>query len=420
MELPMMKSPDIGTPESQHLEFKQADSIRTPKGRMKIAREIVAMLNAPGISKLFVGIQDDSGKASGYDLLGDEDEIHISALTDLLIDRIEPRMPFDLLFDFEKIEKDQGFLLGIQVRSPSPSPTPGFCVRDGEKRIYLIRHLDRKRPMEYSELLGNCEPRGPQKFPGKTFLDLWKEMGEQPEHKGWFPREHAFLLAIGLEAPGRERYPVNSSQLKQLVAFPDERDQRPGGWTFTLNQHFRDLSGKPRKVFESGFPEERYRQLRVDHRGIIAFSMDLSHLQWEVPKELSAVFPTAEGMIYPYAFIEYIVSAFRIARAVWKDEMEDGTEVFFKLALTDIQNWVLPRFGPNKVGYYPVERWAQFEEGKDLQLGTHRSKGSSLINNPDELAWIILEDVYSEFGLESNVIPLFSPGPPRSFLPPGR
>jgi len=71
----------LGQDEDNHLEFKEAEALRTPAN---IAREVVGFLNAND-GDIWVGIKEEGGRAIELQQIPDMDDV-LCSLRDHLID----------------------------------------------------------------------------------------------------------------------------------------------------------------------------------------------------------------------------------------------------------------------------------------------------------------------------------------------
>src|SRR5262249_15502365 len=133
----------------------------------------------------------------------------------------------------------------------------------------------------------------------------------------------------------------------------------------------------------------------------IFFEVPLSWLQWG----------NQEKEIHPYPLLEYPVSAFRIAAAVYKefrlDELTDQTKVHGTLALFGIDGWRLRAGSPQSVFFRrDVEpQSGRYEGGAILYTTLILIPWSDLRDYPDECAMRLLRQVYEGFGYWEEQMP---------------
>src|SRR6185295_20094854 len=92
-----------------HLEFKGIDALKDPE---KIAREVVAMLNAQG-GKVWVGLREEDGRAVAVEPIADP-EREKGRLLNYLVDTIEPAISNSMV-NIEVQDQGQGAVLDIVV-----------------------------------------------------------------------------------------------------------------------------------------------------------------------------------------------------------------------------------------------------------------------------------------------------------------
>ena len=404
----VLKLPRIGTRESQTLEFKAAEILRSPKGRRHLLREIVGMLNTEAGGRILIGLRERDGAFAGVDPLGEDDRKLEDNLRDALLDAIEPRIQAAEC-ELTWIPVPEGLVLEVRVRPRRPGPSPPFCLRHGEDRIYLLRVQDRLRGMSYDELrpAGAGDPEGPESwFPSVCEeAATWFDIEEQP----------SFFLLLGLQPKdGREELRL-PDDAPQLVNHPPREIARPDGWTFATAFQGNAAWGKGGRILRSGDPEQGYRQIRATHDGRLAFRTLLDHLQWNLPEDWQRQRPAAPGMLYPQALVESTVAVLRLATELWKDHLHDA-DLHASLRLSHTKGWLLPPYGPTAVQYLHVEYWHATEE-ESIASGPHRMEAESIAERPDALAKILLTDVYAEFEYWPENIPGFDPATGKGEAP---
>lgn len=400
--------PKIGERESQRLEFKAAELLRTPAGRRKLLRAIAGMLNAGG-GQLLVGLREQDGALAGLDPLTDDDRKHEGSLRDALLDAIEPRIEPNEC-DLAWLPAPGGSVLEIRVHPRQPPQHPPFCMRDGDSRIYLKRVGDRLRVMTYAELqAGHPDQLAEQE---SWFTKACEEAA------GWFAdaaKRPSFLLVLGLQPlDGRKelRLPENAPE---LLNRPPDPIARPDGWSFVTAFPGTGKWARGGKELASGYDEQGYRQIRANHAGLFAFRTLLEHLQWDIPENWRRQRPDAAGMLYPYALVETTVSLLRLAAELWKEHLHDA-DLHAHLQMTHTKGWLLPHCGPHNLAYLHLDHWHKID-ANTITSGPHRMPAESFRERADAFAHALLTDVYAEFDYDPKHIPCFDPAT-GSFQPP--
>ena len=396
--------PKIGEKEGQGLEFKRAEVLRSNEGRRKLLREVVAMLNSEAGGRILVGLAEEKGAFTGLDPLGEEDRQFEDNLRDALLDAIEPRIQ-DAECRLDWVPVPGGLVLELQVRPRIPAPVPPFCLRHGEKRVYLMRCHDRIRPMSYDDLRNRVAE-------GDDGSESWfQEVTEKAN--SWFDVEErpSYFLLLGLQPRDGSKEVRLPEDSPQVVNHPPQEIAPPQGWTFVTAFGGSAKWARGGRELRSGDPESGYREIRADHTGVFAFRTLLHHLQWDVPENWRGHHPDAPGMLYPYALVDSTVSVLRLAAKLWEEHLHDA-DLHASLRLTHTKGWLLPPYRPNTIGYHMVESWHATRE-EEITSGPHRMAAEAFAERPDALAFQLLTDVYAEFDYWPKHIPCFDPATGR-------
>lgn len=390
--------PALGTKESRNLEFKAAESLRSPAGRRKIAREVVGMLNDDG-GRILIGLGEQAGALFSLDPLMDAERPLADSLRDTLVDVVEPRLRSeDCRLEWIALDGG-GSILEVTVPRPRRNPVPPFCVREGDARVYVTRIGDRLRPMSYQELLGREESPAAQQ-------ESWFQQVLEAGIKHYDVRSHpSFLLVLGVQDPSSKTSPVLASDALQLAISPPASVARTNGWSFHAPHGRTPRWKEPGKILIGGDEEYEYRQFYADHRGRLFFRTRLEHLQWNLPEAFLSGPGKQGGAIYPYALAEMTVSVMRFAQRLWAEQPPES-DVYAAMLLTGTKDWHLPPCGPDKLAYRRIELWSRTSE-PELLAGPHRLPAASFQANPDALAFELLAGIYDRFDYSSDRIPWF-------------
>src|SRR3954451_2279431 len=139
----MSKIP-LGKSEDVHLEFKAAEALKDPE---KIAREVVAMLNADG-GEVWVGLREEDGVAVAVEEIP-EPELSRQSLRDFLVSTVEPS-PSPGEIEIDPIPSPKGSILRLRAR-PDASRKPYALLRRSG-RAFWMRVADRLRVMDREEI----------------------------------------------------------------------------------------------------------------------------------------------------------------------------------------------------------------------------------------------------------------------------
>ena len=145
----------LGRKEDFHLEFKGRDALGDPE---KIAREVVAFLNADG-GEVWVGLGEEDGRAVKVEPISDAEQAQ-RRLLDFLIETVEPS-PSAKEVRVEVVDEGEGAVLRVGVQ-PDGGRGPYAFLRKGG-RHFVLRIGERIRPMSREEVF-KTQPSGDERL----------------------------------------------------------------------------------------------------------------------------------------------------------------------------------------------------------------------------------------------------------------
>lgn len=323
----------LGQRETTQLEFKGAGAL---DDLSKVAREVVAMLNAHG-GVVWVGVEEEDGVAMRATGIADAGR-HERRLRDYLIDAIEPSpLSNEIRLDALAIRDDR-IVFRIEVaRTAARKP---YALLRGASRRYLIRVGDRNRPMSREEIADAFGAASPG---DQDLIDAEKEMLEARRNVLTKGQE---LFWLRLRPIDRIELDLREPSLESIFRIAKLSGNRPAGWTFVNPYRLPQRHGG-RLVFHGG---------EVARDGTFTFEMPLESLHWKGEPD----------DIYPFALIEYPVSAFRIAKAVYEpSSLGPDDRIIADFALIGVGRWRLRPYSPQVLGYLTRER-GEYTESNDL------------------------------------------------------
>jgi hypothetical protein len=375
----------MGRSEGQHLEFKAADAL---KNLSKLAREVVAMLNASKGTKsaeLWIGVGEREGVAVDPQGVPSPESERIR-LRDHLVDTIEPRPTSEeVSVSVESYSPDVQYLKVVVCAKPQRRP---FALnKDG--RLYLTRIDDRVVPLDYDSLrelwmaheLGN-EVEFAER---KSITQARKRVVARHDAQLW-------LAARPLRPRSSE---IDEQAALELLTHPERLTLRPHGHTFVSNQVRR--VGNRWRVGSFGASDGH---LDLDLHGHIFALEDLGVL-W-VP---NAAVRRRARVLDPLAFCEYVVSVTRLVGAIaGLDTSGAPSDWLLALDFVGREAWTLPPYD-----WLSRQKWLE-QDGipttKDCALHTVRLTHDELRDAPDWCAYRLLLRVYEQLGLGSDDMPL--------------
>jgi len=379
----------LGRRESAELEFKGSDAI----GDLAIiGRAAVALLNAAG-GALWIGIEESEGiavKAPG--LTNAEPERR--RILDYLVDSIEPPPTHEeidaTLVAVDETCKRQAVRLRL---TPRDGRRPYALVRR-HARHYLKRFDARARYMTRAELE---EDFGKDRQPQAVAVEELRN--RLRARRGELQRAGRSILWFYAGTPSPLDLDLQDERYRHLFTSAAASNNRAAGWNAITLYREPDLS------------QDRLQQngMTLWRNGSLELEVPIENLHWK----------GEENEIYPFAFIEYTVSTFRLAGVVYRDALEPGgvlqpkSLVLADLGLFNGSAWRLRPHSPRSIGYLRDEIVADAlmqgpgdSEVRDVLLHQpHPFFVHEVIEEPDRCAFRIVREVYQALGYTEDKIP---------------
>jgi Putative DNA-binding domain len=388
----MSRKLPLGRKEDFHLEFKGNEALREPE---KIAREVVAFLNAEG-GEVWVGLREENGRAVAVEPIADPDQEQ-RRLLDYLIETVEPVPAGEIQVEVVEAE-GEGPVLRVEAR-PDEARRPYACLRKGG-RHFVIRIADRIRPLSREEILGQA-PRSDEAFLDRALELIREERNDRQEQ-----RVEVLWLRLEPATPPREvDLDLQDRRLEELLTDSSRSGNRRDGWSFSR------FLQRPRlrvgRLTTSG--EEEPFRVELRREGGLLFVSPLSGLHWQGQSK----------EIWPLALCELPVSALRIAGAVYQDRIPPDRQIVVDLALIGIQGWTLRPGTPGRGFEFMASNPARIEGDDDFLLDRPLIvRTGDLVENPDAIGYRLIERVYEAFGFRREQMPqVFDPVTRRLVLP---
>lgn len=366
----MSRAFPLGQRESQRLEIKGADALKEPE---KIAREVVAMLNAEG-GEVWVGIREEKGTGVAVEPVA-HPELEQRRLHDFLVDTIEPPLTDpEAKVAIERNEEGEA-VLAVKLQPLERSKPYAFLRKGG--RYFLTRIGDRIRPMTREEVLGQGSP-GDQTQPAiaRAFAARQKALAER-EARLWL-----FVQPVADLDLAPQKY-------EELLYSPENSGNRSGFWSFGRSQRRAEWNQKWIRTN----PEETFK-VEITHHGRLTFSAPLGALcpQLLWPRDL-----------WPQALVESIASALRLARTVYQGEKPSHeAPVVVDLVILGLRDHFLNPRIPDAWGR---SRDWKYQEDDFFLVRPLVVPAGELLKHPDSVSWRLVERVYSDFGIHRDDMP---------------
>ncbi|HVR97206.1 MAG TPA: ATP-binding protein [Thermoanaerobaculia bacterium] len=364
----------LGREEDDLLEFKSREALETPE---IIGREVVAMLNAKG-GEIWIGLRDENHRAVAVEPISDP-EAEKRRLLNSLLDSIQP--PIHGEMDIRGVEGDTGSILQIRV-APQDNRRPYALMKRGGWH-FLRRVGDRVVPMTREDIArlfmgANSSQESRQEQAFAKVLAARNELQRR--------REEIFCLRI--EPTVELDIDLHDRQLEELLHDPRISGNRSAGWSFT------EFQCRP-EIRQGRLRVEDILSLEIRRDGGLTFTTPLSSLHWK----------GEEQEIWPFALLELPISAFRVAREVYRTQPKLGPEagVVADLILVGLKGWKL-RYG--SPGRWSARSLKTFLETDDFFLDRPLLfQGNEIETEPDRCGYRLVERIYEAFGYRRDAIP---------------
>ena len=388
----------LGKREGLHLEFKSADALKDPE---KIAREVVAMLNADG-GEVWVGLREEDGVAVAVDEIP-EPEVSRQSLRDFLVSTVEPS-PSPGEIEIDLIPSPKGSLLRLRAK-PDPSRKPYASLRKSG-RAFWIRIADRLRVMDREEIRKSFQGSKPSPDELRRAEETLKAELDALQREAGRDRSGIFWLRI-LPVPP---YSLDLGALRKssLLLDPSETENRRTGKTFF--QVYGPRGERP--SLHSG-------RLMVGESDAVALSIyrhDGIKLRLPLEKLHAGHEPGAPKPLHWLSLMELPVSVFRLLSKMikietcWEKPLAPDTLFVCSIALFGLEGWTLR---PCSRRTYQLNEWMAY---LSQEPGSSSDQDFILVNPlpftlsevrdyPDRCGVLLTSRVYEAFGFGPDEMP---------------
>jgi hypothetical protein len=379
----------LGKKEDSHLEFKGAEALKDPE---KIAREVVAMLNAAG-GEVWVGLREQGERAVVVEPIADP-EVEARRLLDFLVDKIEPSMS-DREVHVQVVDEGEGAVLWIAV-APEQGRRPYAFLKKGEGRHFVIRVGGRIRPMTREELFFRegsrdldrgalAKAEATLNSEGNALLERYKELF-------WLRIQPVPPFSLDLDA----------LRASDILIDPSLTKNRRTGENFFL------AAGGMRPRLEAG----KLVLGKADDFRLDVFRHD--GLEFRAPLKAfhAGHEPGALKPLYWLTLLELPVSVFRLLSgllqedALWEEPASEETVFIASCAFLGLEGWTLRRSSPQHLGWggYLIKD-PQPSSVPDLVSTPLRFTLAEVRDQPDRCGFRLVRRIYEAFGYGIDDIP---------------
>lgn len=381
----------LGKAEDNRLDFKPAHILGTPG---IVSRNVAAMLNASG-GEIWIGLRDERSHVVAVEGVP-EAEREVKALRDYLMDTIEPS-PIAGEIEVESRKWGDSEVLRIVV---SPQGNGPYAYLENGGRFFLIREGSHIRLMRRDEIFGTVEEGTEVSAAIRRVLEEEGEVREQIQTD----EKELFWLHL---LPSRDlKLDLEEIERGEILLDPVASGNRREGFVALAGMAgfgprlLRDDSGAAH--LEVG--QEGGRSLRIFPDGGLSFTIPLASFRWRSPfREDPAT------MLWPDAVLEYPVSVFRLASAIYKSAPVDrdvwrDSALVAHMAAFNLKGWFLRPDSPRRWTFQPPAP-VPFSLGEDFVLEKPLVFPSKDLDQPDACGFRLILRIYEAFGLTRSQIP---------------
>lgn len=401
------------------------------KQKSEMLKDVASIANAEG-GYIIIGIVEDNKIAKEFLNVEDADDF-CKSITDLCLQHIDPRIPFLEVEPFKVDWKGNQYTI-IIIHIPPSSMRPHFVKWD-ESAILVRRYGDRKREMLISELVDMLSSRY---YPANldtinsrldTMQNILMELaGITQENKRnsmsvsenaleqrsvgdlihlmklrfqkSFPNIPYYRIFAVPENLNPDLMPLSLKQSNISSILRDPPNIRKNGFGFRgVNSTF--------SIFE-GWSDENdviQQKLILLRNGFIELRKPLlsEYFQWHKRQVLP---DTEEPWLYPYTVCEYPVSFLRLVKSIYS-ELDIDCKIHIQQEYWHIDEFILVAGHPGSLafGIFTEDRHKYSSIEPDQPAFIKKTVEPDFI--PDQLAYELIRYIYSCFGFDESLIPLF-------------
>lgn len=377
----------LGRREDQRLEFKSADVLASDLE--SVARAVAGMLNAEG-GEIWIGVEEENERPAAINPAAEPERAR-RRLEDYLVELIEPApQAGEVTIEMLPVQADRAILV---VRIQPPERSTGrwpFAFRKKGGWHFVRRIGARNHPMTRDEIFAPPVMRSADKAVENAIqrlLGARQEFRDSAEEGLWLALAPARKLELDLQNPLFDR----------LANDPVASGNRRSGWHFARSTRAAKL-GRSRLrwgLLGQEVSDSDLTWVEVRETGELRFWLALRGLLHQKGEDQE---------IWPLILLEYPISAFRIAREVYRGHLVAEDLVAANLALFQVNDWKLRRGTPGEIYFYDRDELRTQSE-TDLIWEPETLKFRDIDEAPDRCGFRWVRRVYQAFGLPETAIP---------------
>lgn len=408
------------TPEDGMLEFKRDAYLATDRGRKEALRDITSFANADG-GYIIIGIAETNHCATSFSHVPDAMR-EAGRLRDLCLQCIQPRLR-DLEILPKSIPTQRLDVMVIHIPESGSNP---HMMTFNENTFFCRRYQDRKRPMSVEEIREAFTRRGSELLGGdgsglSTKIDellavqranrlaeilpaastrdaisvdevdkimelrFRQHIGDQPYFRIW-------CSPTNIQATNMREH---DSEVSDLLREPPRT--RKDGWViWAATEVKRTLEGWVAVGLDD-------RTISLLTNGYLEYFQPCNDTTFQWGKQNSTD-KTPE--LYPFAVCELPVNFALLAKKLYSIEEPDSS-LIFGMEYLNIKGFVLRPGVPDSMVYMMPAGWVNMKGYEENEIMIRRAKVKPDFD-PAPLAFSLVEEVYSAFGLPRKYMPCFT------------
>jgi hypothetical protein len=193
---------------------------------------------------------------------------------------------------------------------------------------------------------------------------------------------------------------ANEERFAQIALDPSVTGNRRTGWHFARTSRPLRLA---HQRLEWGTWSETLNKFvilsRVKEDGALEFWASMAVLHWREDTG------GEERELHPLTLLEMTISAFRIAREVYRDSLDPDDQVVADLAIFGVAGWGLREGTPETAYFIASGRWLRRQEEPDLIWEPMPFRFHEIDETPDRCGFRLVRRTYQSFGIGEDDMP---------------
>ncbi len=412
--------------EDQWIDFKRQDyhrdSTDQEEYKREICKDVTAMANAEG-GYIIIGVQEKAGIAQGFFPVKNPDKI-AQSIYSVCLESIDPRIR-NLEVNTRSFEWNGKNITLVIIHIPPSDLRPHSFVWKNFTH-FVKRYGNHIREYPMSEL---AEVFASRHYPPiQAQLDAISRNIQQSRRSSISPQEDALeqqrvgdllhLMKLRFEEV------ISDEPYYRILAVPTTLNPDA---VSTQEQEVHAILRDPQNVRRTGFGFIGVERIEDSPEGIkgvdvldyeviilkngfleLRLPLSSDHFQWF--KEESGISADSKWL-YPYAVCEFPVTFMRLVKAIYSAVGIDS-KIIVQQEYRNLSGFLLVGRHPSNPLFSRVEEFQNVYMQSDA-IGTQQNIEPEFI--PDQVAYDLVKEIYTSFGLSKDLIPLFDEN--HNFVP---